>query len=416
MNDDIYVISLVIFFIISKKFIKFVVQKSLAMYKDLAIRHEKIREKLRNENIEACLISTNVNLLYATGRIYAGYFYLSAEGEPFTFVRRPHGMAGENIHYIRKPEDIINILAEKNLPLPKTLLVEGGEISHAEWLRYEKSFNPATLIDGTTLLRRVRSVKTDYEVAQIAESCRKHSEDYAHFPSLYRAGMTDHEITVEMERLLRLSGNLGVFRIFGSSMEAFFGSVLAGDNAGAPSPYDFALGGAGLHPSLPLGHNGTLLAKGMSIMVDFAGNYNGYLSDLSRTFSVGKLTGEAYRAHQTAIDIIHALMKMGKPGARAEDLYLKSLEMTEKAGLADCFMGKEQQAKFVGHGVGLVINELPVLCMKSKDILQENMVIAIEPKFIIDGVGAVGLEDTFVVRKEGLERLTTAEEKIIMMN
>ena len=380
---------------------------------DLPIRRKKIQDRLRKENIDACLISTNVNLLYATGRIFAGYFYLSAEGEPLMFVRRPSGITGENVFYIRKPEDIINILQEKNIPLPKKLLVEGGEISHGEWLRYEKIFSPATLIDGTTLLRQVRAVKTDYEVAQIAFSCQKHSADYARFPSLYRAGMTDHELTVEMERLLRLSGNLGVFRIFGSSMEAFFGSVLAGDNAGVPSPYDFALGGAGLHPSIPLGHSGDLLKEGTVVMIDFAGNYNGYLSDMSRTFSIGKLPDEAYRAHQTAIDIIHELMKMGKPGVCAEDLYVKSLEMAEKAGLSDCFMGKEQQAKFVGHGVGLVINELPVLCLKSKDILEENMVIAIEPKFIIDGVGAVGLEDTFVVRKNGLEKLTSAEEKII---
>ena len=380
---------------------------------ELNIRWEKIQAKLKQEQIDACFISTNVNLLYTLGRIINGYVYLPQEGKPLVFIKRPEGIIDENFIYIRKPEDIPAILNEKNIGLPTTLLLESGEIYHDEWTRLEAVFQPAKIINGTTLLRKVRSIKTDYELEQITASARLQSLSYSQIPSLYRKGMTDHDLATAIEYNARLNGNLGIFRTFGQSMEIFMGSVLAGDNAEEASPYDFALGGAGIHSSLPIGHNGAPLIEGTSIMVDISGNYTGYISDLTRTFSVGKLHQKAYDAHQVAIEIQQQLVEMGKPGAVCEDFYLTALKIAEKYGLSDCFMGTKQQAKFVGHGVGLVINELPVLCNRNKELLKENMVIALEPKFIIKGVGAVGVENTFIVRKNGMEKITQVEEEII---
>jgi Xaa-Pro aminopeptidase len=352
-------------------------------------------------------------LYYALGRIINGYVYLPQEGRPFVFVRRPSGINEEGYYYIRKPEQIRDILLDNGFSMPNRILFEGDEISHGEWLRYESIFQPKESYNGTTFLRRVRSVKTDYELSQLMESARRQVLSYSRIPGLFRLGMTDHELTVEIERIVRLDGNLGMFRIFGQSMEAHMGSVLAGDNAASASPYDFALGGAGIHPSLPFGHSGELLTEGKTIMVDVNGNYTGYISDLSRTFSIGKLPQIAYDAHQVSIEIENRLAEMAKPGAICEDLYMESLNIAKKYGLSHYFMGIDQQAKFVGHGLGLVINELPVLCDRSKDILEENMSIALEPKFIIKGVGAVGTENTYIVRSWGMEKITIAPEEII---
>jgi Xaa-Pro aminopeptidase len=223
--------------------------------------------------------------------------------------------------------------------------------------------------------------------------------------------MTDNAFSIEIERLMRLEGNLGLFRTFGD-MEAFMGSILAGDNASVASPYDFALGGAGT-VSNPIGAAGVPLLPGSSIMIDMAGNFTGYLDDLTRTFSIGKLSEKAYKAHQVSIDIQLALMEVMREGAVCEDLWELSLKMATDAGLADCYMGTTQQAKFVGHGVGIVINELPVLATRSKDILKANMTIAVEPKFVIAGVGAVGVEDTILIQKDGCERLTKIDYDIV---
>jgi len=375
------------------------------------LRQSKIREQLILEKADACLLSTSVNILYANGSIFSGYHYIPVEGDALIFVKRPVGMKGEHVHYIRKPEQIPEILKKSGIKVPKKLLLEGDEMGQTEWTRLLACFPDTEVMNGTTAIRKVRSIKTDYEVSQIRASAEAHVRAYKRIPEIYRPGMTDTAFAIEIEYVMRHEGNQGLFRTFGD-MEAFMGSVLAGDNAEVASPYDFALGGAG-SPGNPIGAAGHLLMPGNSIMIDMCGNFSGYLDDLSRTFSIGKLTEKAYKAHHVSIDIQNRLQEEMKEGAVCEDLYKLSLKIAEDAGLSDCYMGITQQAKFVGHGVGLVINELPVLAMRSREILKPNMTIALEPKFVIKGVGAVGVEDTYLVNKNNSERLTMLDFDII---
>jgi len=381
------------------------------MNQEYNLRLTKIREQLVHDKVDACLLSTSVNILYANGSIFSGYFFIPVEGEPLFFVKRPVGLKGENIHYIRKPEQIPEFLTKMGIKKPARLMLEGDEMGHSEWLRLQACFSESELVNGTTALRTVRSIKTDYEVSLIRASATAHVNAYKRIPEIYRPGMTDMSFAIEIEYIMRHEGNQGLFRTFGD-MDAFMGSVLAGDNAEVASPYDFALGGAGTVFN-PIGAAGHLLKSGESIMIDMCGNFSGYLDDLSRTFSIGKLSEKAYKAHQVSIDIQNYLQEAMKEGAVCEDLYKTSLKIADDAGLADCYMGTTQQAKFVGHGVGLVINELPVLAIRSREILKPNMTIAIEPKFVIKGVGAVGVEDTYLVGKNNSERLTMLDFEII---
>lgn len=378
---------------------------------ELLKRLAKIREQLVFSGVDACLLSTTVNILYANGSIFNGYFYIPAKGQTLRFVKRPVGLSGDNIRYIRKPEQIPDLLKESGLNMPEKLMLEGDEMSHGDWMRLQACFAGTELVNGTNDLRKIRSVKTDYEVSLIRLSAEAHVRAYKRIPEVYRPGMTDNAFSIEIERLMRLEGNLGLFRTFGD-MEAFMGSILTGDNASVASPYDFALGGAGT-VSNPIGAAGVELLPGKSIMIDMAGNFTGYLDDLTRTFSIGKLSEKAYKAHQVSIDIQQRLMEEMKEGAVCEDLWELSLKMATEAGLADCYMGTTQQAKFVGHGVGIVINELPVLATRSREILKANMTIAIEPKFVIAGVGAVGVEDTILIGKDGCEQLTKMSYDIV---
>ena len=151
-----------------------------------------------------------------------------------------------------------------------------------------------------------RAVKTDYEIQKLKESGLKHAALYSHIPAIYEEGMTDTDISIELERLSRQMGSLGIFRIFGASMEVFAGSVIAGDNADSPSPYDFAMGGSGINPSLPVGADGTLLKPGMTLMVDLGGNFNRYMTAMTGVVLVQALkTDLATNAHDVSV-IMHA--------------------------------------------------------------------------------------------------------------
>ena len=89
--------------------------------------------------------------------------------------------------------------------------------------------------------------------------------------------------------------------------------------------------------------------------------------------------------------------------------------MAKENNLADYFMGTQQQAKFVGHGVGLEINEPPVLAPRSKETLELGMTIAVEPKFVLPGIGAVGIENTYIVHNNKLEKITHCDESLMVL-
>ncbi|WP_373720241.1 M24 family metallopeptidase [Bacteroides heparinolyticus] len=381
---------------------------------ELKLRRDKIRSLMAQHEIDAALITCNVNLIYTYGRVVSGYLYLPLHAPARLFIKRPNNMVGEYVHPIRKPEQLPELLMECGLSIPSKLMLEGDELTFTEYNRLAACFPQTEVVPcGTSLIRKARSIKTDMEIEMFRRSGIAHAKAYEQIPSVYQPGMTDRQLSVEIERLMRLEGSLGIFRTFGQSMEIFMGSLLAGDNAMNPSPYDFALGGRGLDPSIPIGVDGSLLQPGQSFMVDMGGNFYGYMGDMSRVFSIGRLPEKAYAAHQTCLEIQEAVAEKAKPGVVCEDLYNIAINMVTKAGFADNFMGTTQKAKFIGHGIGLEINEMPVLAPRMKQELEPGMVFALEPKIVLPGIGPVGIENSWAVTEEGVEKLTLCKEEIV---
>lgn len=376
---------------------------------EINARVEKIATQLKANGLDAVLLSDNVSLYYTSGRVFAGYNYISAEGKAYYCVRRPVGFEQcENVHYIRKPEMIPALLETQ----PAKLALKTDVMTVAEYNRLSQVFPEAEIADASAMFRALRSVKSEFEQKLLKEDGIHHQVAYERIPAIYRAGMTDVELQIEIERVLRLEGCLGLFRVQGGSMELFMGNILVGDNADSPTPYDFAMGGAGADASLPVGASGEPIVAGKTVMVDACGNFNGYMTDMTRCFRVGEVSELAMKAHELSISVNRRLAQFGA-GTPAKQLYEEAVKMVEEAGLTDYFMGHKQKAGFVGHGLGIEINEAPVLAPRSRDVLEEGQVVAIEPKFVIPGVGAVGVENTYIVRTDHLECITNAPEEMI---
>jgi len=382
------------------------------MENELELKWRRIQQAMRQEEADGCLLTMNMNLYYVSGQVFNGYFYLPAEGRPYWFVKRLTVPETNQVHVIRKPEQMPELFRDLNLAMPRKLLLEEDELSYNECIRLQHVFRAEATGNASALIRHIRMIKTPWEIEQMRISARRHEAVYREIPACYRPGMRDVELQIEIEKRMRMHGSLGYFRAFGSNMDIFVGSLLAGENAGEPSPFDFALGGKGIHASGPLGANGTLLREGTTVMADMSGNYTAYQTDMTRVFSIGKLPDRAYRVHRVALEIQARMERTAKPGVSCAELYRDALAMAGQEGLKDCFMGTHLQAKFVGHGVGLEINELPVLTTRSKDILQPGMTFAFEPKFVLAGIGAVGIENTFLVTDSGVEKMTLLDENI----
>ena len=383
---------------------------------ELKLRRDKIRSLMAQQGIDAALITCNVNLIYTYGRVVSGYLYLPLHSPARLFVKRPNTIEGEHILPIRKPEQLPQLLEECGLPQPSRLMLEGDELSFTEYNRLAACFPQTEVLPcGTSLIRQARSVKTDLEVEMFRRSGAAHIRAYQQIPSVFQRGMSDRDLSIEVERLMRKEGCLGIFRVFGQSMEIFMGSLLAGDNAAVPSPYDFALGGEGADPSLPGGANGSLLGEGQTFMVDMGGNFFGYMCDMSRVFSIGPLCERAEQAHRVCLDVQEVVTAKARPGVTGEDLYNTAIQTVTEAGFADYFMGVGQKARFIGHGIGLEINEAPVLAPRMKQELLPGMVFALDPKIVLPGIGPVGVENSWVVTADGVEKLTPCNEEIVVL-
>lgn len=376
---------------------------------DLADKLERMRTLMAAQGVDTLFVADNNNKYYLTGRIFSGYILIGLDSILW-FVRRPSVFREDRMILIRKVENIVEHIDTTKLG---RIAFELNQMSYADITRFAKALNVSEFSNADGILNIARAIKTPYELSLIERSGECLSRVYSRIPSMYRPGMTDIDLQIEIERISRMEGCLGILRVNGSEMELNMGCVLVGDNADNPSPYDFAMGGAGFHPSLPVGADGTVIRQGHSVMVDTNGDFTGYMTDMTRTFTCGKITDDAVKAHHLSIDICNRLAVMGQPGVKASDLYSEALNMAINAGLGDRFMGHRSQAGFVGHGVGIAINEGPVISPRSRDILQRQNVIALEPKFVIEGVGAVGVENTYIVEDGGMRCTTFAPEHLI---
>lgn len=381
---------------------------------ELSLRIGKVRRHMKESKIDAVLLGSSVNVYYTSGCVFRGYVYIASDSAPLFFTIPPSEQDGADprCHKVRKPEMIANVLTENGIRLPHRIGLEYSDLYYSDIERLKACFPDSETADASAVLRKARLTKTAYEIEKMKEDGIRQATVYSKVRHCYREDMTDLEFQIEIERVLRLEGCLGILRTAGSRMELNLGSVINGDNADVPSPYDFAMGGEGIDPSLPAGASGVTMRPGTTIMVDMNGGFNGYQTDMTRCWAIGDPGDLARKAHECSRNILRELERMTVPGTPASKLYSRAVEMATIENLHPYFMGHRHKAPFIGHGVGIELNEQPVLTERSRDLLEENMTIAIEPKFVIPHVGAVGVENTYRVTPTGLENLTVFPENL----
>ncbi|KPJ75228.1 MAG: peptidase M24, partial [Deltaproteobacteria bacterium SG8_13] len=136
----------------------------------------------------------------------------------------------------------------------------------------------------------------------------------------------------------------------------------------------------------------------------------------SRIFALVELPDELMKAHADMLEVQALVKTAGRPGVQAGALYELAVDAAADMGYGDHFMGVgEQRIRFIGHGIGIELDEYPFLAHGQVRELQEGMTIALEPKLIFPGVGVVGIENTHVVTAEGLQQLGKFNEQITVL-
>jgi Xaa-Pro aminopeptidase len=135
--------------------------------------------------------------------------------------------------------------------------------------------------------------------------------------------------------------------------------------------------------------------------VDTCGNFNGYISDTTRTFIIGQYDKVTRNQIDALIQIKQKLRRELRPNINLGKLYGEIFELAKELKISEHFMGDaEDKVAFLGHGIGLELDELPILYAKGKKAEQGN-VLACEPKYIEKGKKVLGLEDSYVIKESG---------------
>lgn len=367
----------------------------------------------------AVVLVQSADLFYFTGTVQTGALYVPVAGEPVYLVRKDlqrarRESALERIEPMPALRDLSSTLRAHGYPTPTRIGFEYDVLPVAVFERYRRVFPASECVDASALIRRVRMIKSAYEIERIRRAAAQADAVYRRAREVIRVGMSDIELAAELEHFARLQGHPGIIRMRSFNGEMLFAHVFSGPDAAAPAYLDTPLGGVGAHPSFGQGASWQRIEAHRPIIVDTGSFVDGYLADQTRTLSVGELPDALRDAYGHMLKVQQLMESSVKPGVVWADVYNACFALAAGLGYTEHFMGaKGAQAGFIGHGLGIEIDELPIVAPSfTDDVFQTAMTFAFEPKLVFPGQGAVGIENTYVVHPNGIEKLTYSDEAI----
>lgn len=379
---------------------------------ELEYRLKRFREIMdeREPEWEIAFVISKLNQYYFTGTMQDGLLVIPRDAEAICFVRRSYKRALDESLFrdIRPMESYRNAAAVLGR-LPATVYLEAEIVPLAMLERLKKYFAFSAFRPLDACIMRARSIKSRYEIDLIIKSGeiqRKVMEERV--PSLLRENMTEQELTARVFSALMEEGHQGITRFGMFNTEIMLGHIAFGESSLYPTYFNGPGGNYGLCPAIQLmGSRERRLADGDLVFIDTGCGFEGYHSDKTMTYVFGKpLPGHAVEYHEKCLDIQRRIAEMLKPGETPSNIYNTIMKSIDEDYLPN-FMGYgSRRVKFLGHGIGLQVDEVPVIAEGFDEPLQEGMVLAVEPKAGVGGIGMVGIENTFLVTPDGGKCIT----------
>jgi Xaa-Pro aminopeptidase len=380
--------------------------------KELKKRMKRFKTMMDSSNPEweIAVIFSKINLYYFTGTMQDGMLIIPRNGEETFWVRRSYERAMneslfQEIRSMNSFRDTIGSVSK----FPDTVYLETEVVPLALYERFHKYFPFDNVKPVDIHVATVRAIKSEYELSFMRKAGKIHQKVLEVIvPEILLEGMSEADLATELFQILMENGHHGVSRFSMFDTEILLGHVGFGVSSIYPTYLDSASGNSGLSPAVPLfGNRDRKLNKGDLVFIDVGCGVNGYNTDKTMTYMFNRsLPQYALDAHNKCVEIQDEIALLLKPGAIPSEIYKKIMNSLDKDFLIN-FMGfANRKVKFLGHGIGLLIDELPVIAEGFNEPLQEGMVFAIEPKKGIKNIGMVGTENTYIVTSKGGKSIT----------
>jgi Xaa-Pro aminopeptidase len=369
---------------------------------------------------ELTAIFGHVNQYYFTGTMQDGVLLIPRDGEATFWVRRSFERArNESLFPDIRPMKSFRDAARSTATTRSVIHVETEVLTLGMLQRFRKYFPCRSTASLDAEITWLRAVKSSYEIGLLERAGAIHHRILVEdLPNLLREGMNEAELTCDLFKLMVREGHQGVSRFGMFGVEVQIGQIGFGDSSVYPTSFNGPGGNRGLCPAAPIiGSRKRALRRGDLVFVDVGFGLEGYHTDKTVVFSFGQpQPPEVLRIHRRCLDLERRMASVLKPGAIPSQIYATILRDLDEP-FRENFMGcGNQRVQFLGHGVGLVVDEYPVIAEGFDEPMVEGMVLALEPKKGLPGVGMVGTENTYLVTPEGGRCLTGGCLDLIQYN
>ena len=385
---------------------------------ELAARASRLAARLRADGFDGAFLLHPSSHFYGTGTLGDGWPFVDAGGRAVLPIRMSMERAAVESPlpraFVRRPAELPAALKDLGVQVAGVIGLELDVVPVSTYERLRRTFPNVEFRDASRAIREVRAVKSAYEVGWIEKAGKivVAAMDVA-LPKHLRSGVREVDLGAVVEDEMRRARHQGVVRVRRWNLEMHFGTVSSGASASHPCYFDGPDGLEGLYPAVQQGGGERVIEEGVTILVDYVGGAGGYLADRARIYCVGEPAKESRDAHRFCRDVMAEITDSLRPGAIPAEISDRVAAKVAKSPWADRFMGwGENRVAFLGHGVGLDLDELPILAPGFDAPLVPGNVLAIEPKVFLGALGAVGVENTYVVTETGCRDLTPGDEEI----
>jgi Xaa-Pro aminopeptidase len=384
-----------------------------------ADRLARFATALGEAGVDAALISHPQDLFYLAGTAQPCNLLVLPGREPVLFARRFGALVRSEtwVDRVRDGAGYRAVAAELGLG-PGRLGMELDVLPAALYLKAAEAFPSFEILDCSAALLELRAVKDDAEVEALRAAAALFGAVHEAIAAHLREGVAEHELAAEVQRALRRAGHAGLVaqRRWDAALQPE-GMLASGPNLATISGGPVTVSGVGLSRAVPFGASDRRVARGDLVNIDLGLNLAGYHADMARTYVVGSASETVAALAAKVRAVQDACLSAIRPGVTAGDVYAAGLDVARAAGVEDVFQGYDgTHGPYVGHGIGLELDEPPVLGPGASARLREGMVLAIEPKLISPAFGAVNLEDDVVVTADGCALLSDLPRSVFVID
>ncbi|MCG8582515.1 MAG: Xaa-Pro peptidase family protein [Bacteroidales bacterium] len=395
---------------------------------EITVRQKRIQNLLQKHLPEAdgAFIFSRLSIYYFTGTMNTGVLWIPKEGKSILFIRRGEERAIqesalENIVTFSSYKNISATFLELGMKVPACIAAEMNGLTWSLSGRLSKSFPETKFISVDQLIAITRSHKSEEELQIMRKAGAKHHHCMNDLlPEYLHEGISELDVAHKLLDLYYQQGHNGILRMETFGEELFAGLVSIGDSGNYPSAFNGPNGAYGMHPAVPyMGNRNISWEKNTAMIIDNCFNLDGYHTDKTHTYWLGKkndIPAIVQHAFDFCVETQNYFAEKLKPGVIPAQLWDECQKRVAESQWADGFMGLgKNKVSFLGHGIGLAIDEYPVIAKGFEQPFEEGMTMALEPKIGIKGIGMVGIENTFEVTASGGKVMTGKNDEIIVI-